>query len=73
MQEDELYIKMGEDDWKDIVINNKLHIHLKTCDRGYSADFYKYNMTNPQEDDFLFGYQISNEELNLQKEVNNDD
>ena len=33
----------------------------------------KYNLTDPQESDFLFGYQISNEELNLQKEVSNED
>ena len=27
-------------------------------------DLYKYNMTNLKEEDFIFGYQISNAELN---------
>ena len=64
MNEEELHIEIGKEDWQAIVINNKLHIHLKTNYRGYSIDLYKYNMTNPKEEDFIFGYQISNAELN---------
>ena len=64
MNEEELHIEMGKEDWQEIVINNKLHIHLKTNYRGYSIDLYKYNMTNPKEEDFIFVYQISNAELN---------
>ena len=64
MNEEELHIEMGKEDWQEIVVNNKLHIHLKTNYRGYSIDLYKYNMTNLKEDDFIFGYQISNAELN---------
>ena len=64
MNEEELHIEIGKEDWQEIVINNKLHIHLKTSYRGYSIDLYKYNMTNPKEEDFIFGYQISNAELN---------
>lgn len=64
MNEEELHIEMGKEDWQEIVVNNKLHIHLKTNYRGYSIDLYKYNMTNLKEEDFIFGYQISNAELN---------
>ncbi len=64
MNEEELHIEMGKEDWQEIVVNNKLHIHLKTSYRGYSIDLYKYNMANPKEEDFIFGYQISNAELN---------
>lgn len=52
---DEIKIKMGEDDWFDVVINNELLVHIKRNDIGYSVDLYK-NATEEEmsKDDYDF-------------------
>ena len=55
MNNDEIKIKMGEDDWFDVIINNELLVHIKRNDVGYSVDLYK-NSTEEEmsEDDYDF-------------------
>lgn len=35
-------INMGEQDWQEIVINEKLQLHITTSQDGICIDYYKY-------------------------------
>lgn len=51
MQEEQIKIKMVEDDYFDVIVNDQLEIHIRRNDIGYSVDLYKYiSQENMQED-----------------------
>ena len=51
----DLFIKMGVEDFQEIILNNELHIHITTSnDMDYAVDIYKYNPDkDPDEDDLI--------------------
>ena len=64
MAVDELHIELNGTDYKEIIVNKKLHIHVSSNEFRYAVDLYKYNMKNPKEEDFIAGNHILLEELN---------
>jgi hypothetical protein len=42
-EKDELHMKLGKEDWAEIVINKELHLHLVRSTDGYVVDIYRYN------------------------------
>lgn len=47
MTVDELHIELNGTDYKEIIVNKKLHIHVSSNEFRYAVDLYKYNMKNP--------------------------
>lgn len=42
MNEDEIKITMGKEDWQEVVINKQLQLHITTNVDGICIDYYKY-------------------------------
>lgn len=74
MDKDEIKIKMGEDDWFDVVINNELLVHIKRNDIGYSVDLYK-NATEEEmsQDDYDFDGDFISGCIALDDDLTNED
>ena len=54
MQEEQIKIKMVEDDYFDVIVNDQLEIHIKRNDIGYSVDLYKYIPQESMQEDHDF-------------------
>ena len=48
--DEEVHVKMGKDDWQEIIVNNDLQVHIHTSDEGYTVDLYAYNEDTPDEE-----------------------
>ena len=49
--DEEIHLRMGNDDWQEIIINNDLQIHINTNGgEGYNVDLYTYNEDTPDEE-----------------------
>lgn len=61
----DLHITMGKDDWQEIVINNELHLHIRTDNSGaYSIDTYKYSeLEEPSENDLINSFWVDRDDL----------
>lgn len=69
IEDEEIHVKMGKDDWQEIIINEDLHIHVNTNGgEGYNVDLYAYHTEELGEDhdygeDFITSCYASFEEL----------
>lgn len=55
MENDEIKIKLKEDDAFDVIVNGELEVHIKRNDIGYSVDLYRYATQEEMEaDDYDF-------------------
>ena len=48
--DEEIHVKMGIDDWQEVIINKDLQVHIHTSDEGYTVDLYAYNEDTPDEE-----------------------
>ena len=68
--DEEIHLRMGKDDWQEIVINTDLQIHINTNGgEGYNVDLYAYNEDTPDEErdydnEFISSCYASYAELN---------
>ena len=68
--DEEIHLRMGNDDWQEIIINKDLQIHVNTNGgEGYNVDLYAYNEDTPDEErdydnEFISSCYASYAELN---------
>lgn len=68
--DEEIHLRMGNDDWQEIIINKDLQIHINTNGgEGYNVDLYAYNEDTPDEErdydnEFISSCYASYTELN---------
>lgn len=48
--DEEIHVKMGIDDWQEVIVNKDLQIHIKTNNEGYSVDLYAWNENTPDDE-----------------------
>jgi len=46
------HIKIKDYDYYDVIVNNKLLVHICRNDVGYNVDLYKHN-TDPIDEDYI--------------------
>ena len=65
LENDTIHVQMGTDDWQEIVINNEIHLHVRTDNSGaYSVDVYKYSqLEEPLEDDLIHSFWANRDDL----------
>lgn len=64
---DEINITMGEEDWQEIIVDKKLHIHISKTHTGIAIDLYRYNPDNPTEDDLLGSLWYTPDDLEIEE------
>lgn len=58
---DEISVNMVGEDFFDLIINDKLQVHIKHSEGNLSFDFYK-NSKKPKEEDFIEGVWFSKDD-----------
>ena len=70
IEEDQLNLAMGVDDYHDVIINKELHIHIKSDEEGYAMDLYPYrddqsldDEDRDLDDDLISGTWVTHSEI----------
>ena len=65
VKDGEIHAIVGEDSWQEVIVNNELHLHIRTDNSGaYSVDVYKYSeLEEPSEDDLIHSFWVNRDDL----------